>query len=168
VESIFRRNNANSNSLIIRRNITGFFNRNGRDTVPEFSVHDFKRIVYGIHLPHLINILSISERGVTPNFHSALVQCDGKTLSILGHSIYPILAFAEPVMEGHFSLTFVDCEQIARKVTQAFPGVSVVSIFELNQKFTEQDLTPLDEVEREQIRHWKPQTVGEIVFNWWD
>ena len=30
------------------------------------------------------------------------------------------------------------------------------------------DLSALDRAERDQIVHWKPETVGELLFNHWD
>ena len=42
-----------------------------------------------------------------------------------------------------------------------------LSLSELNQNWNglDQELSP---EELEQIRYWKPQTVGEIIFHTWD
>ncbi len=49
-----------------------------------------------------------------------------------------------------------------------FPDVTIADANELNQELTESGMSVLDLMEREQIEYWKPKTIGEVAFNWWD
>ena len=154
--------------MIIKRGITSFFNCNNRGAIPEFTLAEFKRIVYTVASNLRLDMSTIIERSVTPNFHRA--QLDGSDISILmlGHSTYPLIAFAEPTDQNVCQLRFVDCTRIAKELQNLFPGVTIADSGELTRKVTETDIERLDDVERKQIQYWKPTTVGEVAFNWWD
>ena len=154
--------------MIVKRGITSFFNWDERDTIPEFTFAEFKRVVFGVADPLRLAVTQLTERGVTPNFHSAHLDGGETSVAMLGHSTYPIIAFSEHWKHNDGQLRLVDCIRIATELKRMFPHVTVAESGELTRKLTESDLALLDEGELDQIKYWKPQTVGEIAFNWWD
>lgn len=152
--------------MIVQRGITGFFNWDERGGIPEFSFADFKRIVFAVTRP--FSVSKVIPRAITPNFHSALLVRDNVSISILGHSTYPLIAFAEPLQPVSCHLQFIDCEGISRECARLFPHVRIATAAELDQSLTELDIAQLDTVERDQIKYWQPHSVGEVAFNWWD
>ncbi len=154
--------------MILKRGITGFLDRHHSEAMPEFTFVDFKGVVYAVAAPLHLNVTNVTERGITPNFHFANLAGREISVSILGHSIFPICAFAEPAPASLQDIRFVDCPDIARSITDMFPYVATPTAEELNRKQTDSDLRVLGAAERDQIQYWKPQTVGELAFNWWD
>ena len=155
-------------SMVLKRGITSFFNWDDRGTIPEFSFVEFKGVVYGVSVPLCLAVSELNERGVTPNFHSARLHGVETDLTVVAHSTYPIFAFAEPLDLGSCRLCFIDSETLSRKMGALFPNVSVARAAELNRKLRTSDLAELDAAELEQVDYWKPKTVGELAFNWWD
>jgi len=83
--------------MIVRRGITSFFNWDDRGVIPEFTIAEFKRIVFAVAGALGYTVSNVVERGVSPNFHSASLSYRDAAISILGHSTYPIFAFTEPL-----------------------------------------------------------------------
>jgi len=154
--------------MIVQRGITSFFNWDERGVIPEFSIAEFKSIVFAVAAPLGYAVSSVAERGVTPSFHSALLSKGDNAVSILGHSTYPIFAFAEPLQMHSCQLRFVDSEPLSREIATLFPDVTVATTTELNRKLADNDLAKLDAAELEQVKYWEPKSVGDVAFNWWD
>ena len=154
--------------MILQRGITGFSDRGQHGTMPKFSLAEFKRIVFAAARPLKYGVSDIVESGVTPNFHSALLTTPETAVSVIGHSTYPVFAVSEPLQTYLCELSFADCEALSREIEAMFPSITFATADELNCKPTESNLVNLDKSELEQLTYWKPQTIGEVVFNWWD
>jgi hypothetical protein len=151
---------------IVRNGITGFF---WRETPPEFPFIGFKQIVFGCATRSGFAVANIIERGVTPNFHTAVLDNSRERLLMLGHSTYPIIAFAQPHESDYAcSLVFRDAKVIADSIAEMFPDAIVATAAELSKSIATSDLARLNPAEIEQFNYWKPTTVGELAFNWWD
>ena len=59
-------------------------------------------------------------------------------------------------------------DSIAKLLEEIFPNVIVARLDELSRTITKSDLSLLDRAEIEQVKYWKPATIGELAFNWWD
>jgi hypothetical protein len=153
--------------MIVRKGITSFFVH--RD-IPKFRFDCFHKIVTSFSKPMGYEIVDMKERDVTPNFHQATLTRQkarqDETISILGHASFPIIAFAEPLVTCE--IRFRNAFAIASRINVLFPEVTIATCEELSRKIEKSDLEPLDRIEREQIKYWKPQTIGELAFNWWD
>jgi len=83
------------------------------------------------------------------------------------NSIAPVVAFAEPPRDGSSVLHFVDHAVLAE-----FFGASgeyrVLPATEAQSPLVPDTYRNLAETELEQIRYWKPQTIGEVIYNYWD
>lgn len=73
-------------------------------------------------------------------------------------------AVCSPNERGN-KLQFVDCVEIAEKL-KALYGINVLSKAELEAEF--QLLPDLPYMSEKDLKYWKPQTMGEALFNWWD
>ena len=114
------------------------------------------------------SVADLIERGITPNFHTAVLENGNDRLHMLGHSTYPIIAFAEPRESYSCVLVFRDARSIAESLLEMFPDVIIATTAELSKPITNTDLDKLNRAEIEQVKYWKPSTVGELAFNWWD
>jgi len=56
----------------------------------------------------------------------------------------------------------------ASEIMRSFPDVAVASSTERNRSITNDDLAQLAPAERKQVDDWKPPTLGQLAFNWWD
>jgi hypothetical protein len=101
------------------------------------------------------------------NFHRALLTTThpDRQITLLCNNYVPLLAVTEPEPQ-YMQPIFAEAPDLA----EAFADTPfrMLSPAELNDPLTDTHLTDLPRVERDQIRNWKPKTVGETVFNFWD
>ena len=154
--------------MILICGITSFFNWGERDSVPEFTFAEFKQIVFAVATKQRLSVLQLTERSVTPNFNVARLADSEMSILMLGHSTYPLIAFEKSLDAMATTLLFVDCSRIADEIQTLFPGVAIANANELKRQLIESYMSLLDSIERELIEYWKPRTIGEVAFNWWD
>lgn len=107
-------------------------------------------------------ILEIDTGIMARNFYFAKIQLGDSQLYLLQNICHPYIAFAES-LEGE-RVVFADLPVRFG----AFAGsVTLLTTSQLAQDWRplSQDLGP---AEVQQIHTWKPENVGEIVFNFWD
>ncbi|SNT51426.1 hypothetical protein SAMN05421812_10820 [Asanoa hainanensis] len=102
--------------------------------------------------------------GPTPSFHTVEISLGQQRIAVLRHSTLPLVAFTDPRGDGELALTFVDHPDLAA----AMSGVPVLSAGQLNAPVSQADLGALGPAEHEQIGYWRPTSVGELLFNFWD
>ena len=95
----------------------------------------------------------------------AHVEVSGKVFYILLNEHYPYLTFASLVEPGN--IAFIDQPALHEPFS---PFYRVLGPVELNVPFnqTMAKNTELNRTELEQLAYWKPETVGQIIFNFWD
>lgn len=152
----------------LRPGITSFFEGHERDSIPKYSIAEFKHLVHALALLQGSKIGSISECGITPNFHTAELQMEGTRLFVLGHSNFPVIAFVEQLNHDDQQLRFVDNLNVAGEISRLCPEVEIGRTSDLSRLITNDDLAVLTVVEQKQVAYWKPRTIGQLVFNWWD
>ena len=96
------------------------------------------------------------------NFYFAMIRKYDTSVFILQNIYYPYRAFARRDGVGGFVL-IQQPEWLQLPESQ----VHFLNLDELNQDWHGL-CGALNAEELEQIRYWKPQTVGEIIFNVWD
>jgi hypothetical protein len=105
--------------------------------------------------------------GATPNFDQGIVTYRGRTVAVVRARDSALFAIAEPRVVDPAGagdagpLTFVDEPVLAA----ALPDVRVLTKAELDAPF---ETTDWPDVLLSDIRYWKPATVGEALFNYWD
>lgn len=152
----------------LRPGITGLFESRECASLPEYPIADFKQLVHAVAMSQGWTVASVAEAGITPNFHAAELQSPNACIFVLGHAKFPIVAFAERMDDADQRLQFVDNSNIAGEISRLYPDVEVGSATDLNRLITDDDLAQLAHADRQQVNYWKPRTIGQLAFNWWD
>ena len=112
-------------------------------------------------------VTGVTPAGVTPNFHQVDIAHDERHVAILRHATLPIIAFARPGNNGDVTVTFVDHPALAAAIGELTDAL-ILTVEQLQTSLAQADLSALGREEHDQIRHWQPRTVGELMFNFWD
>ena len=149
----------------IRSGLTGFTSQT------PFAVAQFARACHELSRDLWGEVVSVAEPRETPSFYQARFQSRSEDLSLVCHSTYPWFAFAEPIDEvpGGVScaLVFMDPPPDCRSLFED-SELRCLTKAELATPMARCDLSALLEEEIKQVEYWKPKTLGELVFNWWD
>ncbi|WP_131724747.1 hypothetical protein [Paenibacillus solani] len=98
------------------------------------------------------------------NFYTYQIGIRTTVFYILLHSTFPFVAFASVV--DYSGIKFIDePEQVKTILSESY---KVLDTNLLNQTLTREDTSRLGRHEQEMIRYWKPETIGEVIFNYWD
>lgn len=106
-------------------------------------------------------VKSTTEENFYRNFYTVKYDYHGEINFVLLNKHYPFLAFASSID----SLTFLDFPDMAATFNVFY---TVLSKEILNRALTADHLSTLSKAELEQITYWKPETIGEVIFNNWD
>ncbi|WP_036509510.1 hypothetical protein [Nocardia aobensis] len=109
--------------------------------------------------------------GVTPNFHQGIIAYGDQQVAVVAVRHSTMLAVAEPrtidcadgVTESG-PMVFVDAPELVGALATS-PGFTVLTAADLNGPFV---ATAWPDIERSDIEYWKPHTLGEALFNYWD
>lgn len=107
---------------------------------------------------------------VTPSFHQSIITYQDRSVSVVCDRNSPLLAIAEPrVTEPDGStefgpLTFLDLAELAAALADAVE-FRVLTKNDLDRPFRAADWPSMSASD---INYWKPATVGEALFNYWD
>ncbi|MEU7455404.1 hypothetical protein [Streptosporangium roseum] len=114
-------------------------------------------------------VLAVDPAGGRRSFHAAILtyRDRGRELELVGHVLLPLLALARRRIESDMALSFLDDREVSGKLG-AYEPYRVPGTAELALPVARADLSELGEAEMDQIRYWRPETVGELVFNFWD
>ncbi|MDF2066764.1 hypothetical protein [Bacillus sp. Cr_A10] len=109
---------------------------------------------------------------VTANFFDVEAKIFNKHLHILLNVHYPFMAFAFDVEYG--KIIFIDEPELFKQFS---PFYNVLDTKELNapvilrldsKKSIVQNDNEFNSDELKQIAYWKPERIGDIIFNYWD
>ncbi|MEW2386522.1 hypothetical protein AB0873_31335 [Micromonospora sp. NPDC047707] len=112
-------------------------------------------------------VTGVTPAGVTPNFHAVDIPHAQHHIAVLRHITLPLIAFARPRASGDVTVTFVDHYDLAA-ATINLTDAQVLTVEQLRTPLAQVDLSALAPYERDQVNYWKPTTVGELLFNFWD
>lgn len=145
---------------IMKPGVTGFSEKE----LSEQEIKDFETYLY--HAIRYENGKVIEKELLTnnKNFYTYQIGIQTKVFYVLLHSIFPYVAFASVV--DYSGIKFIDePEQVKSILTESY---KVLDTNLLNQTLTIEDTSRLGKQEQEMIRYWKPETIGEVIFNYWD
>lgn len=149
------------NAVNLPFGITGFFSR----TVPPVDLRPFKKACHEVARGAGWTVESIRLMGHSGNFHRAVLTRGERAVAVVCNAHVPWVAFAE--VDDDLALRFVDDEALAAAFRGAMdcevPGRSF-----LDSAPEAELLSDLGPAELNQIRHWRPRRVGDIVFHCWD
>ena len=110
--------------------------------------------------------ISFEEAGITPNFHRGSFKApDGSEIIILCNAFHPLITLCSAV--DYCQITFIKVQNIEQALTN-YTSYQLLSKELLDTTVTEEELEALNSMEHSQFDYWKPDTLGEIIFNWWD
>ncbi|MEI4771430.1 hypothetical protein WAX74_17525 [Psychrobacillus sp. FJAT-51614] len=150
--------------------VTGFYSAKHKKP-PTIDDKQFKQICFSLISSIGGELLDFNEPQGATNFFNVEAKIFNKNLHILLNVHYPFMAFAFNVEYG--KITFFDEPEL---VKQFSPFYNVLDTRELNapviigldskKSIVQNDNFNSDELE--QIAYWKPERVGDIIFNYWD
>ncbi|WP_375753771.1 hypothetical protein [Vibrio sp. HN007] len=124
-------------------------------------ISEFKKILFSSFVGTNWKITEFWEPKVTPNFYAAKLE-NGDSSVVILCSDEGDWALADGYEPSRSDLKFVDQAFVAEKLRETY-GVLVMDAGTLDSPFKNSSrLCQYD------VKHWKPRTVGESLFNWWD
>lgn len=140
--------------------------------LPEVDSLQFKRLCHTLANYTNGKVLCFEEPQVAQNFYKAELDLSNDKIFILLNSSYPFIAFASSI--EYFKIKFID--HSLQNVVNAFSdGFRILFANKLNERLQLDERTRtvtnencLNKTELDQIFYWKPETVGDVVFNYWD
>lgn len=150
------------------RGITGF--RHFRD--PPLPVSDFRTFrghCYAVARDLGGRVCSVEApfwRGVA-NFAFAVLDLPTGRVGVALNAHFPVVGFAEPLDDSSCLLRFVDAPALAERF-RGFGMYEVATAAELTRRLTPEMCQNLAPAEHDQVKHWRPGSVGELLFNFWD
>lgn len=145
---------------ILKNGITGFFE--SLDDIKSIPSQSFIQFCNELVDNNQGKILSVDMELTGRNFYYCEMQFHKRNCFVMLNSSYPYVAFASLVsME---KIIYIDKPDYIKHIPDNY--------LVLNKKVLETIFgnceNQLNQAERKQILYWKPKTVGEIIFNFWD
>ncbi|AZB41864.1 hypothetical protein CEF21_05845 [Bacillus sp. FJAT-42376] len=136
--------------------------------LPEIGKAQFKQVCFTAAQKHRLQMELFLDSEYPLNFYHVKMYSQTVQIHLLLNHHYPYLSFASSVEYGRIS--FVDPPEWAESFR---PFYTILSKTELNERVTIsgnqlKNENELDEAELKEIAFWKPERIGEIIFNAWD
>ena len=120
----------------------------------------FQKMCYYIATCYYCTIASFDFDLTGKNFYFAEIKTKQGSLYLLENAYYPQIAFAK-------NCDFTGIELIESLFDLTEQNIYMLTLSELGQNWYG-FVSQLGEAEQEQIKYWKPKTIGDIIFNFWD
>lgn len=131
---------------------------------PTVELQAFKAALYAAARADRSEVGDLCEPGVTPSFYSARLRSARRELYVLCDPLTGLIAFASPPLE--MPLRFVHGGPTAEAL-QAL-GWTCATPELLARRLTEEEIAGLSDDERRALAYWRPDSVGAVLFNWFD
>jgi len=146
--------------------VTGFYHSKANKP-PQVDGKQFKQVCFDIASRNGGKVIDFNPSQYPMNFYKARVEIFNNRFYILLNGHYPYLAFASAVELGN--INFIDIPVLFEQFS---PFYQVIGAVELNIPVSEilgkENENALNSAELEQLAYWKPKTIGNIIFNYWD
>ena len=149
------------NSGLPRERLTALRAADQGGYVLRVSLSTFRQVVIPAVRDAGGRVGAIIEPGVTPNFIAAQIDVGARQCWIL-RSHAGDWAFVEAIEPALSPLRFTEFPPVADAMAR-LSGVVPLTRAELVMAFSGRP-----GVSDADVRYWKPQTVGDALFNWWD
>ena len=147
--------------MILLRGISGFWDAKTKPP-PLEDEKTFRQMCHLLARNNGGTVAEVDTDTTARSFYFAQICKYESSIFVLQNAHYPYAAFAQRDPFGGFTLT-----QQPKWLQLPESPVHVLSLDELNQDWHSL-CKELGQEELEQISFWRPQTVGEIIFNTWD
>ncbi|RXF00540.1 hypothetical protein [Pseudoalteromonas phenolica] len=125
------------------------------------EISEFRRVMFGLAREVDASICDVLVPDVVPNFIACNLRASEFSIYVLCNE-QSEWAFVSDYDPTNQKLNFVDNEVISSILSNSF-SIRVASVEELGSPFVARD-----KMLESDIKYWKPQTMGEALFNWWD
>jgi hypothetical protein len=151
--------------MLLPGGITGFFDGRRDAAPPAVDPKSFARACHAAARAESGSVERFEPAGIARNYHRVILRLRDDAIAVLCNAHVPWIAFAEA--SDDVALRFREATALASRIKDALP-CEVVSLSSLEALPDAELLANLGAVEREQIRYWRPQRLGDIIFNFWD
>lgn len=146
--------------------VSGFYNSD-EPKPPEMDVNRYKELCSELARKLDGELLEFIDSLYPANFHKAHFTLPTKNICLVMNKHYPLLAFANTVEE--MKIEFIDYAEGTKAVPEEYKVLTAEALeAKVPENFAELPGNKMNKGEIEQINYWKPGTVGEIVYNFWD
>lgn len=160
--------------MLLKNSVSGFLDKTSpEEEMISFNTNNFKVFCHGVSQICNASDIYFNETHVSKNFSEAILTIEGKKVHILFNEYYPYVAFASSVEFG--KITFIDNSELTHIIRNMYRTSQILNADELNEPLLFDERTnsvknknSLNKNELKQIGYWKPKTVGEVLFNFWD
>jgi hypothetical protein len=97
----------------------------------------------------------------------ALVTHRDEALAILSSLEQRYVASAKPIDSHSCELQFIDHPRLSTEIKNQYPDAIVLSA-EMLTTYRDPDCLEALHGDSRDARYWKPRSLGDIIFNWWD
>ncbi|SMQ81566.1 hypothetical protein SAMN05444673_4382 [Bacillus sp. OV166] len=157
--------------MFLLSGVTGFFGSKD-DQPPYHTKNDVKREFFNSVTKVGGKTGNFFEPEYSTSYYEGVFKYKGRTIYALFNKYQPLMGFVSKVDEYNFS--FIDVPELLNGFRSYFKILSVkdlttpFEIKEVNGKIFVKNKHQLKDVEVQQALYWKPQTIGEVIFNSWD
>ncbi|MEW2133032.1 hypothetical protein [Streptomyces sp. NPDC005435] len=146
------------------RGATGFRDRHD-DPLPETDRSAFRTALHAAARAGGARVREVTEQRYPRNYHSATVTDRAGEWTVLCHLHHPWIAFADELRDVGVS-GFVAPPGWTAAFSDA--GFTVLGAGLLMSPLSTVDTSALTAFDRDEIRHHRAGTVGDVLFNSWD
>ncbi|MFD3698833.1 hypothetical protein ACFWUZ_22250 [Streptomyces sp. NPDC058646] len=152
---------------LVARGATGFWGP-GDDPVPRADLVAFRTACHAVARSITGTLAEVPPHGAASSFRTVLITTPyGRTTVLLCHQVLPVVAFvASPPQAGAPLPDFTPPPAWAGALE--VNGFRLLDVAELSMPLASADIGELAPAELTQVAYWRPDTVGELMFNRWD
>lgn len=148
---------------ILKPGVTGFYT--SHDKFGQQDIKSFETCLYSLLRASGAAIVHKELSLNSKSFYSYQINGSlGQQFRILLHAVYPFVAFASIASYG--GIDFID-KNLETADMNGFP-YKILPQQLLDTPLTSEDTVLLRDYEQKMLRYWKPATIGEVIFNYWD
>lgn len=104
------------------------------------------------------------------SFHWVEASQGDRNFALLIHEFSPYVALSSSLPD-YFNLIFFDDSAFAEAAQRFVAPFEILRASELSRPLSDADrifVSQLSAQHERDLKHWKPDAVGDVIFNWWD
>ncbi|MGG3891252.1 hypothetical protein [Metabacillus fastidiosus] len=146
--------------------ITGF-STSEANKPPQVEEKQFKQLCFHFVTHKGGKVIDFNVPQYPVNFYNAKVEIFNMQFCILLNEHYPYLAFTSTVEFGN--IEFIDIPILSEQFSLFYQVMDTAALnVPISKILEEKNKHELNNAEWGEIAYWKPETIGQIIFNYWD
>jgi hypothetical protein len=144
--------------MILPPGVTGFAHRSA-PLLPTVEAASFKAAFFAAARECGGRVSGFEDACYPRSYHSGAIAVSGEDIEVLCNTHYPLVGLRS-------GREFIDLPVLAETLTTF--GFVILPATELNAYPDAEALSSLGKGELDQLRYWRPERLGEVIFNEWD